>query len=240
MYNRFQDRIEFRQSPEWHSFRDTMYSAFSGCDYITSATLQDNWNLHHLNVSHESYTDLSTSANFIPLNKETHTLVHSYFDAGRQYVSDNSVSGNTLQNVLERMYEINKDNIEVILFQNKIDYHFDESDKDFTCNAVKLLNIPNRNGWLYWNRNTPGCPADCPTEVVPWIKWLREKYNYNSDDTLLALELRHLCLYSSLKNLQRADVRAKNSHWKEHEEILRKELPATTQLINKYIEWRNK
>jgi hypothetical protein len=137
------------------------------------------------------------------------------------------------------MYEVNKDNIEVILFQNKIDYHFDESDKKFTCAAVKRLNIPNYNGWLYWNRNTPGCPSDCPTDVIPWIKWLKSKNNYSNEDTLLALELRHLCLYSSLKNLQRPDVQAKNSHWKEQQEMLKKELPATTSIINKYIEWRN-
>lgn len=237
MYNRFQDRIEFRQSPEWHNFRDTMYSAFSGCDYITSAALQDNWNLHHLNVSHESYTDLSTSANFIPLNKETHTLVHSYFDAGRQYVSDNSVSGNTLQNVLERMYEINKDNIEVILFQNKIDYHFDESDKDFTCRAAKNLGLAcDKWGMIYWNPWTPGSDNNQPVDTRKWVSYYHEKNKWNKEQALLALELRHLCLYSSLKNIMRPDVKAKwnEQKWQNTVDTLKSELIMTTKILRKW------
>ena len=225
---RFGDRIAFRRSQEWQQFRLAVAARQDNKDYVTGEPLREDYNCHHLRVDQEHYDELDFD-NFIAVNHDTHAQIHEMWNNG----NTEGATGK-LKDVFDRMDALNT-GITRVLFANHIEYEFDESDKIFTTSAVKRLGIPNNRGWMYWNNKTPGCPADCPEDTILWIQWLREKYHYESLDTLLALELRHLCLWSSLKNLQRPDVRKKNPHWKEQEELLLQELPKTTNLIKKYL-----
>lgn len=231
---RIGDRIAFRQSETWQKFRQEVAERQGNNDYVTGLPLTEDWNCHHLCVDQEKYNELNFD-NFIAVNHDIHELIHKKWNVG-----DTATSNENLKKVFDKMDALNGNNITRVLFKNHIEYGFDESDKRFTTAAVIRLNIPNNHGWLYWNKNTYGCPETYPEDSVKWIIWLRQINNYSSADTLLALELRHLCLWSSLKNLQRPDVQAKNSHWKEHQELLLKELPKTTSLINRYREFLNK
>lgn len=138
--------------------------------------------------------------------------------------------------IFDKMDMLNIGGIEKFLFMNKVEYHFDESDKFFTTTTVKRLNIPNKNGWIYWNKMTPGYPQDVPVETDHWISYLSEKYGYSKTDARLALELRHLCMWSSLKNLQRPEIRIKNKYWKEQQNLLYLEIPKMTKIIFEYNE----
>ena len=234
---RIAERNEFRNSDTWKDFRQTMYLANDGKDYITSANLTDCWNLHHLNVNHLEYTNISTTANFIPLNKTTHELVHSYFDNGISAIPDTCLSAHTMNTVLARMEELNKDNIELVLFRNHIDYHFDESDKNFTCQAARDLGLAtDKFGMIYWNPNTPGSDKNQPLDSVKWVLYYHKKNNWTKDDAMLGMELRHLCLWSSLKNIIRPEIKAKWSEgfWNKTVDTLKTELIKTTKFINKY------
>lgn len=225
---RYGDRIAFRKSQTWQQFRLEVAARQGNKDYVTGEPLREDFNCHHCRVDQEHYDELDFD-NFIAVNHDTHALIHSMWNVGNTE-TDNA----KLKEVFDKMDKLNT-GITRLLFACHIDYHFDETDKQFTCAAVKRLGIPNNNGWLYWNKNTYGCPKDCPEDSWNWICWLRNKHNYTANDSLMALELRHLCLWSSLKNLQRPDVQAKNPHWKEHQALLENELPKTASIIKRYL-----
>ena len=95
-----EQKEKFRRSSKWRSFRKKIRERTSK-DYITRKELKRDWNLHHLDLRSENYTDLSDSRKFIALNKDTHKFVHWLF---RIYRHDKQVL-KRLEYVMEAMYE---------------------------------------------------------------------------------------------------------------------------------------
>ena len=71
------EREKFRKSYKWKKFRAFAKDYYGNRDYITHAILQRDWNLHHLNLDMNKYSDLSEISNFIPLNKDVHKALHT-------------------------------------------------------------------------------------------------------------------------------------------------------------------
>ena len=68
------EKKRFRQRKEWREFRETQRKKRK-IDPITGKKLVKSFELHHLDLNPEHYTDLSEE-NFIPLNKQTHKFIH--------------------------------------------------------------------------------------------------------------------------------------------------------------------
>lgn len=241
MIDRYQVREEFRKSDAWKEFRQKMYDMYRGMDAITGEPLKEDWNLHHLNLKHSEYTNISNKDNFRPLNKDTHSKVHEYYGditKDRNKVFDNPLVQCRFEEVLDKMEELNKDNIETILFRNHIDYSFDEHNKAFTCTTAKALGLATDNwGMIYWNPNTPNSDKNQPTNTKQWILYYHEKNGWDKKQAMLALELRHLTLYSSIKNMYKPTVMAKwtnKNRWQATVDTLERELVNTTKFIKQY------
>lgn len=230
---RYQERIDFRRSEKWQNFRQTIYDLYNGKDAITGEELKEDWNCHHLCTDHTRYDDISDVTHFVPLNRITHQKIHLLWDNG--ITKTEGEYADAMNDILTRMVKLNENNIEVVLFRNHIDYTFDESNKNFTCAAAKRLGLPtDRYGMIYWNPNTYGSDRKQPIETKKWIIYQHNKLGWNKEDAILALELRHLCLWSSLKNIIRPEVRAKwnINKLEQTEEILKVELINTTKILN--------
>lgn len=98
------ERKQFRKSPVWKKFRTYMKRKHYSIDTITCVPLTKTWNLHHINMSHKQYDDLSDENMFLPLNEDTHKCVHYLYSF---YKKDKQVM-TRLTNLLEKMYEVNK------------------------------------------------------------------------------------------------------------------------------------
>ena len=72
------EREEFRKSDKWMRFRSKCRKRCS-IDYITKKPLTKTWNLHHLDLCFDRYSDLSDMKRFIPLNENTHVLLHKVY-----------------------------------------------------------------------------------------------------------------------------------------------------------------
>lgn len=230
---RYNDRNEFRQSQEWKNFRENKAIEQDYLDFVTGEPLTDNWNLHHLDLNQSHYFDISDPSHFVALNKTTHNIIHRLFleDWEKQVLDEKEVY------ILSKMKELNQNNIEPLLFSCHLDYTFDHTNKLVTQALTKKLNIPcDRYGMVYWNPNTPGALATQPIDSVEWAVYMAKRNNWNWKDLKTAMELRHLCLYSSLKNLVRPEIKLK---WNQNKYIitkkmLEKELKSTTTWIYKY------
>ena len=92
----------FRKSKKWEVFRKFKY-AESSKDFITHKRLKNNYNLHHLDLNPDNYTDISNPDHFENLNSETHSIVHKLY---RYYKKDPQVQ-DRLKDLLDRMVDIN-------------------------------------------------------------------------------------------------------------------------------------
>lgn len=95
-----QERSDFRRSDKWHKFK-AKCRLHTSVDYITREPLIRNWNLHHLDLRHQNYTDISDMKKFLPLNPKTHELIHELF----KYYHKNPKSIDRIKEVLEKMEE---------------------------------------------------------------------------------------------------------------------------------------
>lgn len=77
------DKAHFRRSPEWHAFKDNCYDACKGVDVISQEPLKTRWELHHLDMNESKYKAIGRTQDFVPLNNESHTLVHLLYPVYR-------------------------------------------------------------------------------------------------------------------------------------------------------------
>lgn len=77
-YLNYKERKAFRRTEAWKNFRAKIRRNVS-VDAITKEPLTRNWNLHHLDLNHSHYTDLSDMTHFMCLNELTHNTVHFLF-----------------------------------------------------------------------------------------------------------------------------------------------------------------
>ena len=74
-----QEKKAFRLTKPWSNFRQRMRKRCGCKDMITGKELTRTWNLHHLDMKGENYTDLSNPDKFVPMNKDTHEFIHWLF-----------------------------------------------------------------------------------------------------------------------------------------------------------------
>ncbi|MBQ0003583.1 MAG: hypothetical protein KBT21_08590 [Treponema sp.] len=98
------EKTKFRQSVKWKKFRIYMKSKYR-VDYITHKPLRSGWNLHHMDLNEENYTDISDESHFMALNKMMHEIVHDLY---RYFVNDEEIL-NRLKHILMEMKKINGD-----------------------------------------------------------------------------------------------------------------------------------
>lgn len=98
-----QEKKAFRLTKTWSNFRQRMRKKCGCRDMITYKELTRTWNLHHLDMKSENYTDLSNPDKFVPMNKDTHEFIHWLF---RLYRHDRSIILR-IKNVLDLMLMYN-------------------------------------------------------------------------------------------------------------------------------------
>lgn len=78
-----QQRSNFRKSSAWKQFK---YKCRMKCskDFITKEPLVRDWNLHHLDLNVSRYDQLDMDK-FLPLNPDTHKLIHELYKLYRKY-----------------------------------------------------------------------------------------------------------------------------------------------------------
>lgn len=103
-------KAQFRRTKEWKDFRAKIKKNQKK-DPITDKPLTKNYNLHHLDLDSNHYTDISNETHFIGLNNQTHDVVHFFFGDGR-VKKDWRKRVEKLVEILEIMEELN-DNSEV-------------------------------------------------------------------------------------------------------------------------------
>ena len=96
---------KFRQSAKWLKFRKYSQKKFEKKDAITGYPLRKGWNLHHLLLDETKYEDITNEDNFVPLNKQTHEVLHICY----RYQSKDSGFLDRLEYFVNKMIEINKD-----------------------------------------------------------------------------------------------------------------------------------
>lgn len=99
------EKQHFRMTPKWKRFRIKMKQKFQSFDYITKQPLTKTWNLHHLDLRDNHYTDISNMNRFMPLNEITHEYIHYLY---RLWSKDRSIL-KRLEQVLNLMYEYTHD-----------------------------------------------------------------------------------------------------------------------------------
>lgn len=192
--------------------------------------MKDNWNLHHLNLDHKEYSDISNHNNFVCLNKDSHNKIHILFLADWKSMNLDSKT----KDILERMDKLNANNIEPLLFACHLDYHIGTC-KLITQTEAKKLKLPtDEYGMIYWHPNTEGSDSNQPIDSLEWWKYQSNKNGWKTrKDRKIGMELRHLCLYSSLKNLIRDDIKKKwnQDRYNNTLQTLIRELKNTTILL---------
>jgi len=97
------ERANFRSTKQWREFRKKK-RAEEKIDYLTQSRLTPKFNLHHMDLNSDHYSDLSKPENFICLNRKSHDLIHFLYT---QYVKDPNVLLR-LENVLKTMKDLNQ------------------------------------------------------------------------------------------------------------------------------------
>lgn len=95
-------KSEFRTTKIWKTFRNQLKQERNK-DELTLKPLRKGWNLHHLDMSEDNYTNLDKN-NFRCLNKQSHDTVHFLF---RYYQKDPDIISR-LKTILDEMSELNK------------------------------------------------------------------------------------------------------------------------------------
>lgn len=93
------EKANFRRSKKWKDFRETFRE---DKDALTGKKLSTRFNLHHMDLNSEHYTDISKRENYLPLNKKSHDAIHflyTYYKKDRIIISQ-------LEAILERMKEL--------------------------------------------------------------------------------------------------------------------------------------
>lgn len=96
---------KFRQSAKWLKFRKYIQKKFGNKDAITGYPLRKGYNLHHILLDETKYEDITNEDNFIPLNKQTHEVLHICY----KYQSKDSGFLDRLKYFVDKMIEINKE-----------------------------------------------------------------------------------------------------------------------------------
>lgn len=109
------ERSKIRQTGGWKELRRQVASLFENRDPITNDPLKRGWNLHHMDLSPENYSNFAImdSANrrrFLPLNKTTHKLLHSIYRAvhRKKRPMDLQLFLVNLQKYVDEMGDINR------------------------------------------------------------------------------------------------------------------------------------
>lgn len=95
------EKKRFRQRKEWLEFREQQRKKRK-IDGITGRKLVKCYELHHMDLNPEHYTNLDEE-NFIPLNKNTHKFIHWLYP---YFLEDEGVI-DRLREVLLQMKRIN-------------------------------------------------------------------------------------------------------------------------------------
>jgi hypothetical protein len=98
-------KAEFRRTSDWKNFRSEMLQNFSA-DYLTGYPLRKGFNIHHLDMRDENYSNLNPER-FVCLNKSIHEMVHLLYG---YYVKDPDIL-NRIKDLLDKMIEYNNDEV---------------------------------------------------------------------------------------------------------------------------------
>lgn len=117
------------------------------------------------------------------------------------------------------------------LYDYKICYTFDIADKKFIAREAEYYRLPrDKDGFILWYQNSVVAGANklVPIDSAEYLKFIRHlNPDMKIEDAIRVLELRHLGLWSSYKNLL-----AKNVTWVgKFIYMLETELANTTELI---------
>lgn len=97
------ERANFRATKEWKDFREER-RRLNKVDYLTQKRLTKGFNLHHMDLDYDHYTDLSNPENFLTLNKKSHDCIHFLYN---YYAKDPSII-DRLKECLDKMKQLNK------------------------------------------------------------------------------------------------------------------------------------
>jgi hypothetical protein len=73
---------------------------------VTLKPLSTSYNLHHLDLNPDNYTNIGHTDHFVGLNSQTHDVVHFLFGDGRTRKDWRSMVARLVE-ILERMEELN-------------------------------------------------------------------------------------------------------------------------------------
>lgn len=99
-----QKKDKFRKTKEWKSFRTEMKEQSNNKDALTNKPLRAGWNLHHLDLRPEHYSDISDAYHFICLNRQSHEFVHWLY---RYYAKDPDIIDRIID-AMNRMKSLNE------------------------------------------------------------------------------------------------------------------------------------
>jgi hypothetical protein len=97
------DRTKFRQTKDWKQLRQKLKEE-RRVDYLTQKKLLKGFNLHHLDLNPDHYTNISDPENFLCLNKKSHDCLHFLYN---YYIKDPDILLR-LKEALETMKKINQ------------------------------------------------------------------------------------------------------------------------------------
>lgn len=98
-----QKENKFRASSAWKKFRKQMADKYNHTDPITNKNLRKGYNLHHLNLNKDEYTNITNEEHFLPLNKNTHDTLHFCYN----YAKKDPEFMERLCHFVQKMIEIN-------------------------------------------------------------------------------------------------------------------------------------
>lgn len=75
-------KVAFRRSAVWKKLRAKIKKQ-QKTDFITGNPLTRQYNLHHLDLNPQNYTNIEDESHFIGLNTMSHELVHFVFGDGK-------------------------------------------------------------------------------------------------------------------------------------------------------------
>lgn len=83
----YKERQAFRKTDAWHKWK-AKCRLHTSKDFITKEPLCRNWNLHHLDLNIQRYDNITDMNRFMPLNPNTHEIIHELF---KWYKKDHKV-----------------------------------------------------------------------------------------------------------------------------------------------------
>lgn len=92
---------KFRLTSIWKSFRKFMQDKYK-LDYLTHRKLKRGWQLHHMNLNPQFYTELNEEL-FKCLNAQQHDIFHAVYS---EYVKDQTYL-DRLIDLVKKHYELN-------------------------------------------------------------------------------------------------------------------------------------